>query len=90
MGLKDAFTRCEGCPRIFRTEDFAAHKQSHYDDDAEKLAESKANPYSSSSDFFEGHAPNLDATKNVGFMRREMNKFGSPVSRDRFDGESDS
>jgi hypothetical protein len=57
---------------------------------AEKTVESEKNPYNSSSGFFESSAHNLDATKDVGYVRRENGKYGSHASHDSFDDESES
>jgi len=90
MFKRDGFTRCPKCNRQFKNEHYGAHLSAHDREDTEKAAESQSNPYSSSSNFFDSSAPNLDATKNIGYVRREIGKYGSHASHDGFDDESES
>ena len=51
------------------------------------------NPYPNVSAFFEYREPNLDATKDMGYIVRDspdQNLYGSAISRDSFDDESES
>ena len=90
MFSKDGFDLCTKCHKPFRSDKIQAHYLVHDKEDADKLEESRNNPYSSSSNLFESHAANLDATKNMGYLVRETGKYGSGSSHDRFDDESDS
>jgi len=90
MRTKDGFTQCSKCGKQFLADHFNQHLSTHEREDFEKVEESRSNPYSSSSDFFERVPPNLDATKDVGYVVRETGRFGSPASYDGFDDESES
>ena len=88
MLAKDGYTRCPRCGRQFKSEQFAEHRAAHNKDDSEKLKEAQLNPFSAQAQFLEKNAPNLDATKNRGFFRREESKYGSHAGHDGFDDES--
>jgi hypothetical protein len=91
MPKRDGFTSCRTCWKLIQDERFEEHLVSHEQEDREKLNESLLNPYNSSSNFFESNAPNLDATKDMGYLaREERGKYGSRSGHDGFDDESES
>jgi hypothetical protein len=88
---------CPVCKNFILTERLEVHMATHQAEVAtreaerkERLQEALANPYCASSNFFEKHGPNLDATKDMCYPARENGNYGSHPSHDGMDDESQS
>jgi hypothetical protein len=90
MLKKEGYVHCPKCGKQFLHGFLDAHLRIHRQEQAEIAAESEGNPFDSTPHFFEAPTPNLDATKNMGYVRREVGKYGSHASYDPFDDESNS
>jgi hypothetical protein len=87
MSTRDGFTQCPICEAQFLNSFFEKHYSVCSE---EKAAEDLVSASSPSSSFFSANQPNLDATKNIGYVVREMGKYGSHPSHDGFNDESES
>ena len=88
---------CPVCKNLTLVERFEMHMSQHQAEEAARRAEEEerqqeqlANPYPSSSGFFEKHSPNLDATKDMCYPARENGTYGTQASHDGMDDESGS
>ncbi len=94
-----SFTSCPGCGERVQNHDLDRHvwekhhvpyAMEHPEDLPVVAEESRDESYGGTAIPYEPRQPNLDRTKNIGYVAREFGKYGTHPSHDGFDDESNS